>query len=61
MMKKKLTLSRETVSQLSAPGLVGIAGGTTWEVSRCFSYWVTCGCSQQACANTENSFCECTA
>jgi len=58
---KKLVLHRETLRQLSTASLRAVDGGTTAEVSRCFSYWVTCGCSQQQCANTENSFCECTA
>jgi hypothetical protein len=59
-MKKKLTLHKETLRYLSNVNLEKAAGGTTAEVSRCFSYWITCGCSQGGCANTNNSFCECT-
>lgn len=59
-MKKKLTLNRETLRLLSNANLRNANGGTTAEVSRCFSYWVSCGCSGEACANTENSQCECT-
>jgi hypothetical protein len=60
-MKKKLVLHKETLRNLSTAGLRAAVGGTTAEVSRCFSYWITCGCSQEACANTENSQCECAA
>ena len=60
-MKKKLVLHRETLRTLTTVGLKTAVGATTAEVSRCFSYWITCGCSQAACANTENSQCECTA
>jgi len=58
-MKKKLMLHRETLRMLSPSILKEVAGATTAEVSRCFSYWISCGCSQEACANTENSQCEC--
>jgi hypothetical protein len=59
-MKKKLVLHRETLQRLSIPSLKEVAGGTSAEVSACFSYWVSCGCSGQGCANTDNSFCQCT-
>jgi hypothetical protein len=58
-MRKKLTLHKETLRHLSLQNLKHAAGGTTVEVSRCFSYWITCGCSQGECANTNNSICEC--